>query len=339
VNVLLLTSHSIAEYDDLRMLTDLGYDVFSIGAYTDPVNPTDDKRPALPYAPQHEDLAALCHVQRERHADDDAGRVIDWAKADLHPGIVHWADVIIVHHFPEQWIVRQWEQIRRKRVIWRTCGQSSPDGSLERLMGQLDGLEIVRYSPKERILPMFAGQTALIRFGKYPDDYGPWTGTDAVVGNVTQHMAQRGTACGFDVWSRLTQNLPTRPAGPGSEALTNGIGPLSYPAMLDYLRSLRAYLYTGTHPASYTLGLMEAMLSGVPVVAPAWDTGDARLDGLYEARDILPRNPVREAIPSFLRALLEDDDFARSVSMETREAALDLFDVAVVGPQWQAVLG
>ena len=42
MNVLLLTSHSIAEYDDLRMLTDLGYNVFSIGAYTDPRNPTDD---------------------------------------------------------------------------------------------------------------------------------------------------------------------------------------------------------------------------------------------------------------------------------------------------------
>jgi hypothetical protein len=37
--------------------------------------------------------------------------------------------------------------------------------------------------------------------------------------------------------------------------------------MRDYLRRIRAYLYTGTQPASYTLGLIEAMMTGVPVVS------------------------------------------------------------------------
>jgi hypothetical protein len=337
MNVLLLTSHSIAEYDDLRMLSDLGYDVFSIGAYTDPQNPTDDMRPALDL-PYHADLAALCDVQRGLHAAHSTDHVIDWAKADLHPGIIEWADAIIVHHFPESWIHRQWYRIRHKRVIWRTCGQSSPDGSLEALMGQLGGLEIVRYSPKERVLPNYAGETALIRFGKYPDDYGPWVGADIVVGNVTQHMRQRGTACGYDVWTSITAGLPTMPAGPGSEVL-GGRGTLGYREMLDYLRGLRAYLYTGTHPASYTLGLMEAMLSGVPVVAPPWDTGNAVLDALYEAPSMVPRKPVREAIPQYLRALFTDYNMARRHGEEARQAALELFDVATVGPQWKAYLG
>ena len=336
MNVLLLTSHSIAEYDDLRMLTDLGYNVFSIGAYTDPVNPTDDKRPALPYAPQHDELAERC--EQTRREMGDPGQNIDWAKAHLHPDIIDWADAIIVHHFPESWIYRQWGRIKHKRVIWRTCGQSSPDGSLEALMGQLDGLEIVRYSPKERVLPNYAGETALIRFGKYPDDYGPWTGTNVEVGNVTQHMAQRGTACGYDVWTSLTAGLPTMPAGPGSEAL-GGLGTLDYRDMLDYLRGLRAYLYTGTHPASYTLGLMEAMLSGVPVAAPSWDTGHAIQDALYEAHDLVPRKPVPEAIPQYLAALLADHAMARRHGEEGRQAALEMFDVSVVGPQWKALLG
>jgi hypothetical protein len=133
-NVLLLTSHSIAEYDDLRMLSDLGYDVFSIGAYTNPGQPGDDKRPALPDVPYHADFEALCWEQRARHEGDDPGFVIDWAKGDLHPGIVDWADAIIVHHFPEAWIAGQWERIRDKRVIWRTCGQSDP--RLEAAMAQ-----------------------------------------------------------------------------------------------------------------------------------------------------------------------------------------------------------
>ena len=51
MNLLLLLAHSIAEYDDVRMFSDLGYDVFSIGAYTNPANPGDNLRPALPGAP------------------------------------------------------------------------------------------------------------------------------------------------------------------------------------------------------------------------------------------------------------------------------------------------
>lgn len=42
---------------------------------------------------------------------------------------------------------------------------------------------------------------------------------------------------------------------------------LEYPAMLEYLRRASAYVYTGTVPASYTLGLLEAMLVGVPIVS------------------------------------------------------------------------
>ena len=348
--ILLLTSHSIAEYDDLRMLTDLGYEVFSIGAYTDPQHPTDDKRPALD-APAHPEFAALCDRQRQLHSEQPADWAIDWAKADLHPDIVDWADAIIVHHFPERWIAGQWAAIRHKRVIWRTCGQSNP--GLERQMGDLRGLGIVRYSPRERLAfepSGFAGEDALIRFGKYPADYGPWIGDWPVVGNITQDMVGRGEAVGLDRWRRLTDGLPTRPAGPGSELLPGGDGPLDYPQMLDYLRHIRTYLYTGTIPASYTLGLIEAMLSGVPVVPHGWTipdvhdwTSQAWLLKLWEAHDIVPFMDkfagtdllVRE----HLRLALDDVDWARERGEICRQRAIELFDVAHIGRRWLDFLG
>jgi hypothetical protein len=129
MNVLLLTSHSIAEYDDLRMLSDLGYDVFSIGAYTNPGQPGDDKRPALPDAPYHADFEALCWEQRARHDGDDPGFVIDWAKGDLHPAIVDWADAIIVHHFPEAWIAGQWPHPRQAGDLADLRPVGPPSGS------------------------------------------------------------------------------------------------------------------------------------------------------------------------------------------------------------------
>jgi hypothetical protein len=343
MNILLLTAHDIAEYDDLRMLTDLGYDVFSIGSYTNPaVGGARALRPTLPDAPYHPDLEALCVVQRELHAGQstDYG-IVDWAKADLHPEVIEWADTIIVHHFLEAWVIAQWERIRHKRVIWRTCGQSNPRLEFEMRPLHDEGLQIVRYSPRERIafepLGCFAGEDALIRFGKYPDDYGPWVGDTLAVGNVTQNMDTRGEHCGYPQWQAGTVGLPVSPAGTGSERF-GGIGEMTYPAMLGYLCHIRTYLYTGTQPASYTLGLMEAMLSGVPVVSigPAGMWMPELFEG-HELTRIWSDDPAEVRL--MLSRFLTDDDLAAVASVAMRERGLELFDIAHVAPAWQAFLG
>lgn len=343
MNICLLASHAVAEYDDLRMFHDLGYNVFAPGGYEVPYTEGEGIRPPLPQVTHYPDLVALCQDQRAKGGDP--GPWIDWAKANLHPAVIEWADVIIAHHFVDPWLTGQWKYIRHKRVIWRTCGQSNPE--LERVMTPLadDGLEIVRYSPAERRyfgeIGSFAGETAMIRFGKYPDDYGPWTGDLEAVGNLTQDMIGRGDACGYDFWQAATEGLPTAPAGKGSESLRNGLGALTYTEMLNYLSSLRAYLYTGTRPASYTLGLIEAMLSGVPVVSIGpkawgfvWNGSD-----LFEAHEMVPGYDDPMTAQSALRELLDDTDLAAEVSVATRQRAIDLFGIDTVGPQWKALLG
>lgn len=338
MNVLLLTSHSIAEHDDLDMFTRMGVPTFSIGAYTNPHEPSDDKRPALPDAPHFAEFEALCHEQRAKHGDEDARYVIDWAKGDLHPDIIDWADTIIVHHFPEAWIGGNWARIRDKRVIWRTCGQSDPRLEAEMLRYRRQGMQIVRYSPMERASfarSAFAGEDVMIRFGKDPKEWTGWTGDRPVVGNITQHMRQRGDACGYGFWAAATELIPVEPAGPGSEALRGGVGSLSYDEMRAYLRGLRAYLYTGTRPASYTLGLIEAMMTGAPVV-----TVGPRAFGmdLFEPlAPIVADRPVDAAYS--LRKLLEDRDFAVAISERGRARAIELFDIDTVSRQWAEFLG
>jgi len=338
MNLLLLTSHSIAEYDDLRMFSDAGYDAFSIGAYTDPAHTADDKRPALPEVPYHSDLAAYCERQREKHAGESTLWVVDWAKGDLHPTVIEWADAIIVHHFPIPWIVAQWPRLKHKRVIWRTCGQSDP--ALESYMAPLRGLQIVRYSPRERIAfekaGSFAGEDALIRFGKYPSDWHGWTGEEAVVGNVTQDMADRADATNLAFYLAATKGLPAKPAGPGSEKLPGGIGALSYDDMRAYLRRIRAYLYTGTQPASYTLGLIEAMMTGVPVVSIGpkgmW------MPDLFEGHDLaaIYGNTAEQAGFHIAQVLHHPSvgDWIRQ-----RQRAIELFGIERISAEWRAFLG
>lgn len=343
MNILLLASHAVAEYDDIRMFTDLGHDVFCPGGYQNPRESGEGIRPPVPSAPVFPDLIEAC--EKVRREFGDPGPYIDWAKAHLPDEVIDWADVIIAHHFVDRWIFNQWNRIGHKRVIWRTCGQSNPE--LEMLMGSLrpKGLQIVRYSPKEAAMPSYAGEDALIRFGKYPSDYGPWTGEVACVANVTQHMKQRGDACGYSFWSEATRGLFARPAGPGSEEM-RGVGELTYDQMLDYLRRCRVYLYTGTVAAPYTLGLMEAMLTGIPVVSIGPDAW-AGPSALFEGHEIVG---VRVDDPRAANALLAGaltlsaEDYANHPEWDNtpdkvRQRAIDLFDVAHIGPQWQAVLG
>lgn len=342
MNVLLLASHAVAEHDDLEMLGKLGYDVFSPGGYADPHHPLSDLRPALDL-PYHLDLDALCHAQRAKHEGESDAWAIDWAKADLHPDLLDWADVVICHHYPERWLASPWKRFAGKRVIWRTCGQSNPD--LERLMGTLKGLEIVRYSPAERRafekIGAFAGEDAMIRFGKDPEEWEGWRGDDPVVGNVTQDMVGRADFCGLRFWRLATDGLPVKPAGAGSEQI-GGVGALTYQGLREYLRSIRVYLYTGTQPASYTLGLIEAMMTGVPVVSigPSWMWSP----DLFEGHEIAPlriaappSDPV--VVRSQLRWLLDWAEDAALEAERMRARAIALFGIDTIGRQWREYLG
>lgn len=145
MNILLVTAHSIASYDDMRMLTDLGYDVFNLDAYIDPAHPHVDLRPALPDAPRHPELMA--EVDRLGTKDN-----LTAAKERLPDALIEWADVAIYHHYLPQWMEPNFDRLKAAgvRVIWRTCGQS--DFTLEDRMAwhRARGLEVVRYSAAAR---------------------------------------------------------------------------------------------------------------------------------------------------------------------------------------------
>jgi hypothetical protein len=346
MNLLVLSSHAILEYDDLRLFSRLGYDVFIPGAYSDPAHPgvefgREPFRPPILDAPHHPELEALCHAQRVKHADTPAGMgVIDWAKADLHPDLIDWADVIMVNCFPVEWISGQWDRIRHKRVIWRTIGQSNPWVEHEMKAFRTQGMEIVRYSPAERRAfeptGAFAGEDAIIRFAKDPADYGPWIGDEAVVGNVTQNLDVRGDHCGLPFWTAATEGLPVKLAGLGSERM-GGVGSLSWNGLRDYLAHIRVFLYTGTQPASYTLGLMEAMLTGTPILSIGPE--EMWMPALFEAHEMVGWADV-EGARQYLAAILATEPAAlMEQSAATRAKGIELFGIETVGRQWLAFLG
>lgn len=331
--VLLSTYHSIAEHDDLSLLHEQGCEVLSLGAYLDPRNPGDDKRPALDIDPVDAAIVERC---RDTHAakQDLPGDVLEWLGRD---GIIIW------HHFPEM-VFQQWAKLRAwgGRVIWRSCGQTS--NQLEAAAGYFrnQGLERVAYSPTESAAPSYAGHDALIRFHADPAVWNGWTGDDAVVTNITQNLYERGNATHPEFWAMATMGLPTALAGAGSERY-GGLGVLPFDDLRGLLRASRAYLYTGTQAAPYTLGFIEAAMTGIPIVSigpKAWGTWYTHSPDLFEAAGLAWRSAddtgrARE----YLLDLLEDEAVANEASRWQRAIALDLFDRAKVGAQWKAYLG
>ena len=354
MNVLLLLAHAVEEYDQLKLLSKLGYNVFSIGAYSTPDNPTVDIRPPLPDAGDYPQLRDACHAKRVEHAEaghkvintsDGPRDPVDWAKADLPDELLDWADVIICHHFEHTWIVPSWNRLKAsgKRIIWRTVGQSVEFN--ERMMAPLhaDGLEIVRYSPKERNIPGYAGESALIRFYKDPEEWCGWTGSQSRVINFTQNLRQREPYTNWGFWDEATRGLEAYPCGVGSEAI-GGAGELPWDRMQYLLRSSRAYLYTGTQPASYTLGLIEAMMTGIPVVSigPSWMEVFPYGPSLFEGHEIVANDRWSNSpglARNMLSAMLSDKGVAEFHANAMREKAIELFGNAKIGREWRSFLG
>lgn len=340
--ILLILSHSIEEHDQLKLLSSLGYEVFSLGGYINPAAPHDTKRPPLPDVPHFADLQAVVDGQG---VEDNIGRAAEYVPDEILEWLGH-DGVIIAHHYLER-IFGQWDHLKPwmqkgGRVVWRTVGQSVEANERRAAPFRQDGLEIVRYSPNEIHIPGWAGEDALIRFYKDPDEWMGWRGDDPVVTNVTQDLIKRHPWTNAEFFFEATEGLPLKIAGDGSDEAPGGLGVLPLQDMQELLRSARAYLYTGTQPASYTLGLLEALVTGIPVVSigPEYMTIFDYGVELFEGHVLAPLStgdPVEAR--EMLEALLEDHELAQKISTHQRFRAVKEFGIEAVGADWKKFLG
>lgn len=328
MKLLYFSCHAILEYDELKLFEELGIDYFSLGSYVVPTNPVDPIRPALKHAPEE----WLTNNAPDREA--------------VPGSFVEKFDIIVIMHRPE-WIVKNWPNIGHKRVIWRTIGQSTP--KIEALLSKYrkKGMQVIRYSPREIMIEGNVGCDQVIRFYKDPKEFGHWVGAGNEVITIAQNMATRGEHCNYEAFRVLSQGFNAHVYGPKNEdsGELNG-GFLTYDQMRQKLRDARAYIYTGTQPASYTLNFIEAFMTGVPIVAlgpkhgnrlkiagPMYEIGDIIKDGYngYISDDL---NYLREKI----KDLTESVKLARRIGEMGRQTALEMFGKEFIKEQWRRFL-
>jgi len=335
MKILYISCHQVLEYDEVKMLHELGYDVFSAGTYSYPKYRNGMIRPGIDTLPHYEEL--------ERYANT----IVSNGYAIPHE-LIEWADTIIFMHLPEA-VEKNWQRIKHKRVIFRSIGQCMPHQERILSLMHLEGLQIVRYSPKERNLNDYAGHEAVIRFYKDPDEFTGYTGSEDILINLSQSLKQRAEFCHYNAIKKITSDYNARVYGVGNEDLgTLSGGELSYQDMKERLRTARAYVYTGTWPASYTLGLMEAMMTGTPIVAigkvMAQNEPHYSYD-FYEVEDF-----IQDSINGFVSnnleylhkvvgELLQDRERALQIGAKGREKAIELFGKDAIYNQWKGFLG
>lgn len=327
-----LSCHEVLEYDEVKLLTELGHDVFSNGAYLDPKGHITLKRPGIDKAISWTNLAPIA---------------ANAPKTSLPKELIEPFDAFIIMHTPE-WVTGNWEAFKGKRVIWRSIGQSTPSIEKKLAKARSEGLEIVRYSPKEANIPNYIGGDAMIRFYKDPGQYCGWVGdTDEVV-NFTQTLKARGQFVHYDEIMGAMAGFNSKVYGSGNDDLGrwNG-GVVSYEKMLQILKHARVFVYAGTWPASYTLSFIEALMTGIPmVVAGKRITQPPHLEQLefYEADEIIENGvngfvantvqEMREAIDK----LTKDYELAKTIGAAGRKTALELFARDKIANEWQSYL-
>jgi len=328
----LLSCHAVLEYNLLSLFTEMGHDVFSNGAYLDPNGNSMLPRPGVPKAIHHTDYELLARTT---------------PKTQLPQALIEPFDVIFIMHTPD-WVVENWNNIKHKKVIWYSIGQSTKhvENSIRKM--RYEGLKIVRYSDMEKNIPEYLGSDAIIPFHQDPNEFGGWNGNEKRVINFSQSLKGRRGFCHHDEIVGVMNSFPSVVYGSGNDDLggLNG-GEIPYEVMKKQYRNNRVFLYGGTWPAPYTLTFQEALMTGIPVVSIGQKLAEeipsiAQRDqfNFFEVPTIINNgvngfigNTVGE-LREYVHRCLEDWDLAKRVGDEGRRTAISLYGKDTVKGGW-----
>ncbi|MCS0592567.1 glycosyltransferase family 4 protein [Massilia norwichensis] len=149
---------------------------------------------------------------------------------------------------------------------------------------------------------------------------------------ITNHLARRGRRMGADLFAALRSELPLDLLGMGAAEM-GGLGEIDHPALPAFAARYR-FLFSPVRYSTLSLSTLEAMMSGMPVVALATTEMATVIEhGVsgYAVTDARQLGPC-------MRALLQDPGLARSLGERARRTALERFSIARFSADWDAAL-
>ena len=321
------------------MFTNAGHEVYSLGDYWNRATPVSDARPFNP------DYFNDSHTQA--YLDDPA---CNRETRSVSPRFCQRFDLVIASGV-EVWMHENFASFGDMPVVFRTIGQSNL-ASEKLLAHRGDRIRVVRYSPREAGLPGFARTDAIIYFGKDPADFPAWKGGGGPV-TFHSHFAMRDeiSAPQMHQYKAVADGLGALLYGINDDKVPNFGGHLHHSEQGPAMARAGCYLYVWSQPPSYTLSLIEAMMVGLPVVAPSarfvaqrqpdlsygWTPERYEVDAILADGCGFTYDSLEEARFQ-VQLLLEGGDLAQRVSKQSRERALQMFGIRHVSAQWDVFL-
>ncbi len=331
LNILCISVHPVLEYDEIRLFESLGHRVFSLGFYFHRTN-ENNLRPALEQTEWHDDCvtafsATACHTT-------DAP--VQW---QVTREFCRRFDVIIVHH-NHAFIRANWNSLSGSCVVWRTIGQEVhwAEDSMREFRAR--GVKIVRWSPEERDIDRYIGADAVIRAAKDPGDWFGWTGQTRRIVTFNNNFRQRGEGLSFDFHQQCVDGLPFDLYGIGNADVPEWRGVTAYAEQQRLLRSHCAAFVTGTSPAPYTLGFIEAWMTGIPVVHVGRQQSSRGAKGVFEIDRLITHGQngflVEDVVEAraILRQLIRDVGLCEAISVQGRASAIEYFGIDRATLEW-----
>ena len=145
------------------------------------------------------------------------------------------------------------------------------------------------------------------------------------------HIADRGRRAGGDLWRAAKESgVPLDLVGMETEKI-GGLGEISPPRLPEFLARFRFYFNASLY-TSLNLAMIEAMLVGLPIVAPATTEVPSVIEnGVSGFTDTNFENLLRR-----MRELAGDERLARELGEKARKRAAERFDIRRFTADWNA---
>jgi glycosyltransferase involved in cell wall biosynthesis len=153
-------------------------------------------------------------------------------------------------------------------------------------------------------------------------------------------QARKG-ACHYDEFKATARSGKWVLTGKNNEAL--GGTRLLYDDFRSTMRRSRAFFNLGTVPATYTLSIIEAAMTGLPILTPNYEHPPTC--PVYSVPRIFSGACVVGSLPKLNRTIdawLKNGRLARRqmsrLSEKARRVALQEFGIDTIRPKWRAVV-
>lgn len=249
-------------------------------------------------------------------------------------------DCIIAHNITDLLAVKRMPGARVLVLHSSLLGRLEQEGSRQspeqiadavRTYMKLVGVRIVVVSEMKR--RTWGLDAEVITAAADIDEYGPWDGTVASALRVANHVTQKTRYLRWEMHERIFSDLPCKLVGVNPDR--QGVEPArGWDDLKQLYRSHRLFVHTAEPELEdgYNMAMLEAMATGMPVLASAHPTSPIE-DGVngFISDDV-------EELRDAARELLARRDLARQLGARARDTVRDRFPMARFVQRWRDLL-